>query len=412
MTPNARLCLAALLAGGLLALAPIQWGMASSFAKTLPIIVLCGGWLARQTPRLGPTALALLLCIPIVGTRMWEVSLVEFDALYIPSYWTDARLLELCAAALRPLVPLCLASALALAVIGGPGTRMLAGVFCLGAASTAGSTLTLQTSLQALQSGDYERAARLVQLTPAWALLPLLLLPAIRGQSGLLRLAVILCVASTTISPIQRVLPPQQPTTASSPQGRPGLPTDLVPLDPRHPDFFEHLTQAGVLPSTSDFWCAQTAHWDRVIRLTVNLTLSADDDVSAVTDVLPELLQRGVQQLALQGRTDPLPGRLGARLSHPAPLVLLDPPPADAGHARLTEQGLEWIRPATNRQCFIETTPGLSIQTLYTHLQALQDPRTGQCTASVGLSLHTFPARADGWRPPGDCPAVESKAQE
>jgi hypothetical protein len=407
-----RLPLAAALAGLLIWLAPVRWGMAQSFATTLPLMVLCGGWLARRSASLGPTALGLMLCIPAVGARMWGSTIMEMEVNYVPAHLTDERLLLMCIELLQPAGPLLLAAAGGLLVLGGDGARRAAGILASGAVSILLSTTSLEHALAALGQGDYRLAARIVQLVPALAALPLAFLPTCRGSGGLLRLAVVLCVASVSISPIGRILPPPPPITADSPTGTPGLTIDLVAIDPRAPDFLTALTDAGLSPLRGAFWCQPGSTWERDIRLTVSLAMSADDDISVLAAAIPPLISRGVDHIAIQGQSAPLPGRLGARLSRPAAQLILDPPPPDAGIARVTAEGLDWIRPAARGQCLIETRPGMTIGELFGHIQALTAPAYGPCAARLGLSLHTTPARDDGWHPPGDCPAVELEQQE
>ncbi len=406
-----RLLLAAALAGLIVWLAPIRWGMAQSFATTLPLMVLCGGWLSRRSEELGPTVLALMLCIPAVGVRMWGSTILEMEAHYVPAHLTDERLLLMCIKLLKPVAPLLLGAAAGLALLGGRGARLGAGVLATGGLSIVLSTVGLEHALSSLQSGAYARASRTAQLVPALALLPLAFLPTCRGPGRLVRLAVILCVASLSISPVSRLLPPPPPASPDSPLGAPGLAVDLVPIDPGDGDFAAALNDAGLSPLQSDFWCQPESLWERDIRLTVSLSMPADDDLSALTEALPALITRGVNHIAIQGRAEPLPGRLGARLSRPAAQLILDPPPPGVGHAVVTADGLRWSRPARDGQCFIEPRPGVTIGELFAHIQTLQSPG-GPCARRLGLSLHSSPPRDDGWRPPGRCPAVEFNQQE
>ena len=260
--------------------------------------------------------------------------------------------------------------------------------------------------------------ARLTQLISLWALLPALFLPTLlrstlATRDRLLYAALILCVASITISPINRLLPPPPPATPGLPVAQPGLPVDLIALDPRVADFATVLTDAGFYSVEATFWCEIDSRWSKGIRGIASLALPADADISRLREALPELMDRGIQQIALQGTATVLPGRLGARLAAPGVRIVLDPPPPEAGHVRLTANGLQWVRPASaDKQCFIETRPGLTIGELVTHIQTLSRPGSGVCSGRLGLSLHNEPARSDGWHPPAPCPAVEFKQQE
>ncbi|MFT5686503.1 MAG: hypothetical protein ACI8RZ_007459, partial [Myxococcota bacterium] len=334
-----RLVLAAALASLIVGLAPVRWGMAESFATTLPLMLLCGGWLARRSETLGPTVLALMLCIPAVGARVWGSTLLEFEAHYVPTHVTDVGLLRMCIELLKPTTPLLLGAAAGLATLGGRGALLGAGILGVGGLSAGLSTVVQQHAFTALLSGDYPLAARITQLVPALALLPLVFLPTCRGDGRLLRLATILCVASITISPIRRVLPPPPPAAPDSPLGVPGLTVDLIPIDPRA-DYIEALTQADLLPIRTDFWCAPSSRWSEDIRLTVSLSLSADDDITVLLHALPPLIARGVKHIAIQGHAAPLPGPMGTRLGRPAAQFILDPPPPDAGHAQVTPDGI------------------------------------------------------------------------
>ncbi|MDG1478291.1 MAG: hypothetical protein P8R54_01805 [Myxococcota bacterium] len=406
-----RILLAAALSGLIVWLAPIRWGMAQSFATTLPMMVLCGGWLARRSERLGPTVLALTLCVPAVATRMWGHAILEMEAHYVQSYLTDERLLLMCIDLLQPLAPLLLSAAAGLVVLGGRGSLSGAGILAAGGLSIVLSAIGLEHVLSSLQNGSYAQATRLAQVAPALALLPLAFLPACRGPGGLIRLAVVLCVASLSISPLGRVLPAPPSVAPDSPIGVPGLVVDLVPIAPGVGDFAAALEATGLSPHAQESWCQAESKWDSNIRITVSLAMSDDDDLTVLTDALPALIAHGVNHLAIQGRAEPLPGRLGARLSGPAAQLILEPPPPGAGHAIATADGIRWIRPAQDGQCFIEPRPEMTIGDLFRHIQMLQSPG-GPCTKQLGLSLHSSPPRDDGWRPPRRCSAVEFNQQE
>ena len=406
-----RILLAAALAGLIVWLVPIRWGMAQSFAATLPLMVLCGGWLARHSEQLGSTVLALMLCIPAVGTQMWGFTILETEAHYVPAYLTDEWLLMMCVDLLQPVAPLLMSAAAGLVVLGGRGSLSGAGILAAGGLSIVLSTIGLEHILSLLQRGAYAQAARLAQAAPALALLPLAFLPACRGRGGLLRLAVVLCVTSLSISPIGRVLPQPPSIAPDRPVGTPGLVMDLVPVDPGVGDFAAALDATGLSPLSHAFWCQAESVWDQDIRIIVSLSMADDDDLTALTDALPLLIERGVNHIAIQGRSEQLPGRLGARLSHPAAQFILDPPPPEAGHAIATADAIRWVRPARDGLCFIEPRPEMTIGDLFRHIQMLQSPG-GPCTKRLGFSLHSAPPRDDGWRPPGRCPAVEFNQQE
>ncbi len=408
---TSRILLAAVLSGLMVWLAPLRWGMAQSFAATLPLMVLCGGWLTKQAAALGPAVLALVLCVPAAGTRMWGRTILEMEAGYVPPYLTDERLLLMSIDLLQPVAPLLLGAAAGLAVLGGHRALSGAGILAAGGLSIVLSTIGLEHAVSSLLSGAYPQAARMTQLAPAVALLPLAFLPTCRGPGGRVRLAVILCVTSLSFSPISGVLPNPPSVAPDSPVGTPGPGVDLVPIDPGAGDLASMLEATGLSPIAHASWCQAASQWDSNIRITVSLAMSEDDDLAALTDALPSLIAHGVNHIAIQGRAEPLPGRLGARLGRPAAQLILEPPPPGVGHAIATAETLRWTRPARDGECFIEPRPEMTIGDLFRHIQMLQSPG-GPCATRLGLSLHSSPPQDSGWRPPGRCAAVEFNQQE
>ena len=399
-----RPLLASLVAAGVLVLYPTRWGLSMSFAVALPVTALLGGWLTQRTRhRAAPAAVALLLCGPAIGAQQMGLSFLEVDAAYLPPHLFDVRVLALCAQLLDPLPALLLAASLSSALVGARGGAL---ALLLGGAATLGCDLTLEATLQAVQAGQHREAAWLSNAAPAWSLLPLLSLLAMRRTlAGLLLLVTALCTASLARSPLGPLLPPPPPLPAGLPQDAPGLPVAGVPLSPDDPRFPAQLQALGYWPQRELWWCdkAPGPQWASQPRNTVTLALPADAPIDALVAAMPQLVRRGVERVALQGQAPPLPGPLGARLSQPTARFILAPPPA-APLVIATADGPRWLgAPPDGGPCVLQTYPEMTIGALYAIGRALGDSATGSCPDAVSLSLHSQPPGPTGWRPPLPC---------
>jgi len=366
-------------------------GDAASFLPALGALVLLGGWLTQQTRQAGAdAALALLLLVPAVGTRLWGQLNAEIHVPRLRPEPALAMMLGFAGQALSGVAGHLAGAGVGQLVL---GHRWLAAPALLAAAAVVINTAGLHVAQGALASGDWSWAATATAVA-GWA--PLLLAPLLLAARGPLRtgglwIALVLCAGSLAISPLRRfvsLLP--HPTDAALPVGPPGRP--VLGAVVRGPDWGASMDAAGLrrFRAQPGRWCEPVAAWDSQLRLWVRAALPPDEVVGALRPLFRELYDREVSLLALQGAAEAgLPGPVGAVLDAPSVTFALDAAPEEISRGLLQRGGaLVWHTAPQGGQCVLRAEDGVAVQALYDAGRALQAPG-GACARRLGLDVRS-----------------------